>query len=1423
MAELTDDEFLGVPKNSTPQNNGGMSDEDFLKAPPKPKEQKYGALESGLAGLESGVTAGWGDEIRAAGKASGIPDVIRNHVPGSSISAPLIGAARLAYEHLTGQPGEASRVYDETVKAHRERSKGMQEEHPWAYGAGDLAGSILPMAAFPMEGAATIPAKMAQAAKAGAAYGAVSGAGEGEGLKDSAIGAGVGAVAGGLGGAAAVPVGEAASWLGKKAYDYTAGPIVNTIKGLANPEKEAQRRFVGSVVADAPQVASGKAQGLTPQDWAQAYADGEPVMLGDLGGARTKALLRSSTNNSPEGRDIAESAIGDRFFTQADRVGSTIRGLVDGGANAAKTKAQLQAEYDAERNIAYTRAYDNGDRPINSPELERLMGSKAVGTAVRDAIENGQDRAIAQGYSGAFRSPYTVTPDGRVVKNPGTSGVPAYPNLAFWDQTYRSLRDSADQAFRAGRNNEGGALKTMANSMRSELDRMVPSYANARGIASTYFGGSSALEAGQKAVTSNAPIEKLRQAMSKMGPAEKEMFQEAYADTWASNIEKAPRNRDLTNRADLANSINSDRKLGVVFGQQKADRIAALAQREKIYDASRKVLGNSTTVRQMIEAGLAGGAIGSFLDGGQGGLYGAVTGAGSMLHHAPRALVKTATGYVNRNVAKHVAELYTSDDPMKVQRGLAMIAKNQSLRDGFARIRGELEKVIGATQASDQANKQRASGGSVVNRDEGGEVPSEYNPASEAELARNVAASRMRHSVAPEGGREEGVGTDLATKFIPALANKAAQVVTSGLTAPHDALTGDLQVNDPETGMPSMQAIQRAKDFTSIPSLGGFGTVAATGAEKGALGIVPVPVAKSLNVESRAPSDLLKRAAEGTPGAKIDENGHLIMDLVRKQKPDQAGEESVRHGVFYLPAGEKKNIGLYGKDAYGWYGGQQQISGTTAFKNPILVKGATGGKAPEMAYETVNGKGSFKQLQQDVLNAAFSPQKDREIFVDEFLQKHAPDMVGLESHILDNSTKGNQLRFALQEAAIAHSARKAGYDGILGYSTRRDPSKSPFITEVFDIREKHYPDTGGGFRLNPQYEKDMIHNRADGGPIAVDVPEGTNPLGGRAWNITPSDEETDINFNDKIGQKIQQGQAEEISNLFHRIPEEQATTSYEPRGVRGGIHRTQEGFSHHSPHEPSKDLDFLQWIEGSQPDVKKDWADGKAVGGRVTNSAKTRKESHYSATRGNTEHHCGPVKEWSENSCIHYKAGNKCNIVGGFIANRGGCDWFKNIKNRANGEAKINHSPSEAQKEAGNYKKDHISIHGLNISIENAKGSVRSGISKDGKKWSVKMPAQYGYIKGSTGADEDHIDVYVGPNHKSDKVFVVNQKDAETGAFDEHKSFICFSGLPQVKNTFMKAFSDGKGKNRMGHITEMSILEFKKFIEAETDRNTKAA
>ena len=76
-------------------------------------------------------------------------------------------------------------------------------------------------------------------------------------------------------------------------------------------------------------------------------------------------------------------------------------------------------------------------------------------------------------------------------------------------------------------------------------------------------------------------------------------------------------------------------------------------------------------------------------------------------------------------------------------------------------------------------------------------------------------------------------------------------------------------------------------------------------------------------------------------------------------------------------------------------------------------------------------------------------------------------------------------------------------------------------------------------------------------------------------------------------------------------------------------------------------------------------------------------------------------------------------------------------------EAKVEQNPTEAQKEAGNYKKGHIKIDGYDVTIENPKGSVRSGKDADGTPWSVTMNNTYGYIRGTEGVDGDHIDVYL--------------------------------------------------------------------------------
>ena len=154
------------------------------------------------------------------------------------------------------------------------------------------------------------------------------------------------------------------------------------------------------------------------------------------------------------------------------------------------------------------------------------------------------------------------------------------------------------------------------------------------------------------------------------------------------------------------------------------------------------------------------------------------------------------------------------------------------------------------------------------------------------------------------------------------------------------------------------------------------------------------------------------------------------------------------------------------------------------------------------------------------------------------------------------------------------------------------------------------------------------------------------------------------------------------------------------------------------------------------------------------------------------------------------------------------------VQKYASGGA-VDPDPTDAQKEVGNYKKEHISFQGIPVSIENKKGSMRSGTSKNGRHWSVEMPYDYGYVKGTKGADGDHVDVCIGPNADSDTVFVVDQKDANTGKFDEHKAMLGYRSLADAEKAYCLGFSDGKGHLRMGPIVRMTISEFKSWLKTE--------
>jgi len=110
--------------------------------------------------------------------------------------------------------------------------------------------------------------------------------------------------------------------------------------------------------------------------------------------------------------------------------------------------------------------------------------------------------------------------------------------------------------------------------------------------------------------------------------------------------------------------------------------------------------------------------------------------------------------------------------------------------------------------------------------------------------------------------------------------------------------------------------------------------------------------------------------------------------------------------------------------------------------------------------------------------------------------------------------------------------------------------------------------------------------------------------------------------------------------------------------------------------------------------------------------------------------------------------------------------------------------PSEEQKKAGTYKKGHLNIYGLNIAIENPKDSIRSGVDRNGKHWSIKLKNHYGYILGTVGKDKDHVDVFIGPSPNSEKVYIVNQKNSDN-KFDEHKILLGWDSFPDAVKGYL--------------------------------------
>jgi hypothetical protein len=135
-------------------------------------------------------------------------------------------------------------------------------------------------------------------------------------------------------------------------------------------------------------------------------------------------------------------------------------------------------------------------------------------------------------------------------------------------------------------------------------------------------------------------------------------------------------------------------------------------------------------------------------------------------------------------------------------------------------------------------------------------------------------------------------------------------------------------------------------------------------------------------------------------------------------------------------------------------------------------------------------------------------------------------------------------------------------------------------------------------------------------------------------------------------------------------------------------------------------------------------------------------------------------------------------------------------------------SPSKIKRHIGNYPKGHLSLRGLAISIENAKGSDRNG---------MKMPCAYGYIRGTVGADKMQVDCYLGKHPESKNLWVIDQdkfdSEGHDRGFDEHKVMLAYASAKRAMKDYLASHDDGQGHERLAAISELSYDELKDWLK----------
>lgn len=624
------------------------------------------AMQALRARAKIGKPLGSGDaESVGQGASFGFLDELR--------SAATAGASKLLHGGSFGDK------YDLAQEAQRQEREQFSGEHGYRALAGNIAGAIpstimaapasLAMKAIPAGASfltrmGVMGGNMARGATLGAGQGAIAGAGMAD-SGDRLAGAETGALMGGAIGGAAPAVGRLFSEGGRLAASV-GSPAARMAAGLYDPAAEAAKRVAGTVARDAK---AGQG-GLTSAEFQAAKAAGQNPLVMDLGGQGTRDLARAAMNTGPaEATALLTGKIADRAKQQGGRVTDFIGGLYKGGTNAVDTEDALRSAARAANKPNYDAFAKQTEFGVWTPKLAELTQAPAVAQAIQGASKKAANDAVAQGFK-KVSNPFKVNPDGSVSLAQAANGTTAVPTGRFWDAVKRGMDDQISAARRQGNLDEARQAGLLRDQLLAELDAASPAYANARGTAAKFFGASDALEAGRNFATSSQENPEALKVLMKMSAPERELFGRGFAHQIIQKVGEAGENRNVLIDKVFASPAGKQR-LNMALGSERATKLEAFLRVESVLDKARSAFGNSTTAKQLAQAGLAGGALGGYSTGWdpKSIAIGALTGGA----------LRLGAQKIDTRVAGKVAELLASDDPKAVQMAAALIAKSPSM------------------------------------------------------------------------------------------------------------------------------------------------------------------------------------------------------------------------------------------------------------------------------------------------------------------------------------------------------------------------------------------------------------------------------------------------------------------------------------------------------------------------------------------------------------------------------------------------------------------------------------------------------------------------------------------------------------------------------------------------------------------------